>query len=79
MFFENEMQIDEYWDNLNYDLDAALAEKPFYDWRTLAQEYDKKIVAEGNRAWWFEKDPRRISLEKAPFRISDITPDFAAS
>ena len=35
VFFDNETQIDEYWANLNSDLDAALAEKPFYDWRTL--------------------------------------------
>ncbi len=34
-FFENSDQIDEYWKNLNDDLDAALEEKPFYDWRLL--------------------------------------------
>jgi len=35
VFFENEQQIDEYWESLNRDLDTALAESPFYDWRTL--------------------------------------------
>ena len=34
-FFENETQIDNYWENLNCDLDAALDEKPLYHWPSL--------------------------------------------
>ena len=34
-YFENEKEIDYYWNRLNIDLDEAIAEKPLYDWRTL--------------------------------------------
>jgi len=37
-FFESENEIDEYWKNLNDDLDAALQEKPLYDWRKLVYD-----------------------------------------
>ena len=37
-FFENEEEIEQYWSNLNADLDAAVEEKPFYDWRTIAYD-----------------------------------------
>ena len=37
-FFENESRIDEYWKNLNADLDAAIAEEPLYNWRTLVHD-----------------------------------------
>ena len=35
IFFENENDIDQYWQSLNEDLDTAIAEKPLYDWRSL--------------------------------------------
>jgi len=35
VFFENESEVEKYWQNLNRDIDAALEEKPVYDWRTL--------------------------------------------
>ena len=37
-FFENENEIETYWNNLNADLDAALREKPLYDWRQLVYD-----------------------------------------
>ena len=37
-FFENEEDIEKYWAGLNADLDAAIAEKPLYNWRTLVHD-----------------------------------------
>ena len=34
-FFETEEEIDRYWNWLNAELDVAVAESPFYNWRTL--------------------------------------------
>ena len=37
-FFENEEEIEKYWAGLNADLDAAIAEEPLYNWRTLVHD-----------------------------------------
>ena len=37
-FFENENEIDRYWEILNEDLDIALQEKPLFNWRTLVSD-----------------------------------------
>lgn len=37
-FFENEAEIDAYWNQMDADLDTALAEKNMFDWRTLAHD-----------------------------------------
>ena len=38
MFFESEEAIEKYWTTLNVDLDAAIAERPLYNWRTLVYD-----------------------------------------
>lgn len=35
VFFENEIQIDDYWIKLNRELDEAISEQKRYDWKTL--------------------------------------------
>ena len=37
-FFENEDEIDAYWNHLNNDLDTALAEQPLFNWQQLAYD-----------------------------------------
>ena len=38
LFFENENQIDEFWQSLRRELDSALAENPLFYWPTLVHE-----------------------------------------
>jgi len=38
VYFDNTQQIDEYWHQLNADLDEAIAEDNIYDWRMLVQD-----------------------------------------
>lgn len=37
VFFESSDQIDEYWDNLDRELDEAIAEEHIYNWRNLVR------------------------------------------
>ena len=37
-FFATDSEMEEYWQNLNRDLDEAISERPRYDWRTLFSE-----------------------------------------
>ena len=37
-YFETPEQIDDYWRSLSAELDEAIAERPKFDWRTLARE-----------------------------------------
>ena len=38
VFFETENEIDNFWSNLNRQLDEAVAERPVYDWTTLVED-----------------------------------------
>ena len=38
VYFENREEIDRYWNMLHAELDDAIAEKPVFDWRTLARD-----------------------------------------